>query len=98
MKSICADLVLQRMTPASTLPLNRQLYECLRGAILDGSLPPSSGLPATRDLARELGFSRNTVLHAYEQLQAEGYVRSQVGSGTFVAATAPEALLSAVPA
>ncbi|QNK72499.1 PLP-dependent aminotransferase family protein [Variovorax sp. PAMC28562] len=100
MKSICADLVLQRMSPENGAPreagtaLNRQLYDCLRGAILDASLPPSSPLPASRDLAREIGVSRNTVLHAYEQLSAEGYVHSRVGSGTFVAATTPESFLS----
>ena len=95
MKSICADLVLQRLTPDAGSALNRQLYDCLREAILDGSLPPSSALPASRDLARETGMSRNTVLHAYAQLQAEGYVHSRVGSGPLVAATTPESLLSA---
>jgi GntR family transcriptional regulator/MocR family aminotransferase len=95
MKSICADLVLQRTAPAAGRALNRQLYECLRGAILDGSLPPASQIPASRDLAREVGMSRNTVLHAYEQLRAEGYVYSRVGSGTFVAATTPDSFLSA---
>jgi len=95
MKSICADLVLQRLAPEAGAALNRQLYDCLREAILDGSLPPSSLLPASRDLAREIGMSRNTVLHAYAQLQAEGYVHSRVGSGTFVADTAPDNFLSA---
>ncbi|MES2530727.1 MAG: PLP-dependent aminotransferase family protein [Pseudomonadota bacterium] len=95
MKSICADLVLQRLAPANGGALNRQLYDCLRSAILDGSLPPSSPLPASRDLAREIEMSRNTVLHAYAQLQAEGYVHSRVGSGTFVAETTPDSLLSA---
>ncbi len=95
MKSMCADLVLQRLVPQAGAALNRQLYECLREAILDGSLPPSAALPASRDLAREVGMSRNTVLHAYEQLRAEGYVHARVGSGTFVAATTPDSLLSA---
>lgn len=95
MQSICADLVLQRLAPDTGTALNRQLYECLREAILDGSLPPSSALPASRDLAREIAMSRNTVLHAYAQLQAEGYVHSRVGSGTFVAETAPDNFLSA---
>lgn len=95
MKSICADLVLQRLAPDADTALNRQLYDCLRDAILDGSLPPSSPLPASRDLARETAMSRNTVLHAYAQLQAEGYVHSRVGSGTFVAETAPDSFLSA---
>lgn len=95
MRSICADLVLQRLSSEAGGALNRQLYECLREAILDGSLPPASALPASRDLARETGMSRNTVLHAYAQLQTEGYVHSRVGSGTFVAETTPDSFLSA---
>lgn len=49
--------------------------------------------PTSRDLARELDVSRNTVNHAYEQLQVEGYVRSQVGRGTQVVDTLPAAML-----
>jgi GntR family transcriptional regulator/MocR family aminotransferase len=79
-------------------PLNRGLYECIRRAILDGSLAPSTRLPPSRDLAAELQVSRNTVMYSYEQLLAEGYVYSRVGSGTFVASTAPEAFLNATRA
>ncbi len=102
MRSICGDLLLQRLGPegpkALARPLNRSLYECIRGAILDGSLGPATRLPPSRDLAAELGLSRNTVMFAYEQLLAEGYVHARTGSGTFVAATAPEAYLNAVSA
>ncbi len=59
-------------------------------AILDASIPPSSRLPASRDLAKEIGISRNTVFAAYEQLQAEGYIQTRTGSGTFVNADLPE--------
>ncbi len=76
-------------------PLNRGLYECIRGAILDGSLAPATRLPPQRDLAAELSLSRNTVMFAYEQLLAEGYLRARTGSGTFVADTAPESYLNA---
>lgn len=93
MQSVCADLVLQRLDPDPAVPRNRALYACLRGAILDGTLAPLSRLPASRDLAREIRLSRNTVMHAYDQLEAEGYVLSRVGSGTFVAATAPDRYL-----
>ena len=102
MKSICSDLLLQHMGTAGIAalgkPFNRGLYECIRGAILDGSLAPSTRLPPSRDLAAELQLSRNTVMHAYEQLLAEGYVHARVGSGTFVAHTAPEAYLNAIQA
>jgi GntR family transcriptional regulator/MocR family aminotransferase len=77
----------------AALPLHRQLYEALRAAVLTGQLRPGSRLPATRALAAELGVSRNTVLAAYEQLLAEGYVEGQVGSGTYVARALPEAAL-----
>lgn len=61
----------------------------LRSAILDGTLPSGSRLPASRDLARQMTISRNTVLHAYEQLQAEGYMHSRQGRGSFVANILP---------
>ena len=63
-------------------------------AILSGQLKASVQLPSTRTLASELGVSRNTVLLAYEQLLAEGYIHGKVGSGTTVASVLPEALLS----
>ena len=56
----------------------------LKAAMVAGRLGDGGRLPATRQLARELGLSRNTVLAAYEQLRAEGFVRGQVGSGSFV--------------
>ena len=70
-----------------------QLYRALRRSILAGDLGPASRLPATRNLARDLGVSRNVVLQAYDQLYAEGYVSGHVGVGTFVAAELPDALL-----
>ncbi|HAC57812.1 PLP-dependent aminotransferase family protein [Parvibaculum sp.] len=74
-------------------PLYRQLYDALREAILDGRLHPGARLPSTRMLAGELAVGRNTVLAAYEQLTAEGYLEGQVGSGTQVAALLPDNLL-----
>jgi GntR family transcriptional regulator/MocR family aminotransferase len=70
--------------------LHQQAYRALRRAILEGVLRPGTRLPATRTLARELGVSRNTLLHAYEQLQDEGYVVGRTGSGTTVAEALPE--------
>lgn len=63
-----------------------QLVRALKAAILDGRLAAGARLPATRALADDLGVSRNTVLAAYEQLGAEGYLDGRVGSGSYVAA------------
>jgi GntR family transcriptional regulator/MocR family aminotransferase len=67
-------------------PLHRRLYRALRDAILDGRLAAGSRLPSTRTLAGELDLSRNTVLTAFDQLAAEGYVGGRAGAGTRVAA------------
>ncbi|HZT59847.1 MAG TPA: PLP-dependent aminotransferase family protein [Pyrinomonadaceae bacterium] len=78
----------------SRTPLYRQLYDSLRGAILSGQLAPGTRLQSTREMAVELGVSRNTVVNAYEQLLAEGYLDGQVGSGTYVSRALPEDLLN----
>ncbi|MEO6800489.1 MAG: PLP-dependent aminotransferase family protein [Rhodanobacter sp.] len=62
----------------------QQLTRALKTAILDGSLDAGTRLPPTRLLAEELGMSRITVLSAYDQLRAEGYLQSRVGSGSYV--------------
>lgn len=71
----------------------RWLYETLRQQILAGQLRAGTRLPATRDLARQYRIARGTVVSAFEQLKAEGYVEGQPGSGTYVSRTLPEALL-----
>lgn len=62
-----------------------QLIRALKRAILDGRVAAGARLPASRTLARDIDVSRNTVLAAYEQLQAEGFLLGRVGSGSFVA-------------
>jgi GntR family transcriptional regulator / MocR family aminotransferase len=81
------------------MPLHRQLYEGLREAILTRRLAPGMRLPSTRTLASELGLSRYTVVDAFRQLCAEGYLEGHVGAGTCVARTVPDDLLRpALPA
>ena len=70
------------------LPLHEQLTRTLRRAILAGHLPLDSRLPATRVLAQDLQVSRSTVELAFSRLEAEGYLRRQVGVGSFVAIAA----------
>jgi len=75
------------------VPLHRQIYTALRGAILDAKFRPGRRLPSTRTLAADLGVSRTTVLGAYDQLAAEGFIKSRSGGGSRVAevaATAPD--------
>lgn len=75
----------------------RWLYEAVRERILSGALGPGARLPATRDLAAQYGLSRGTIVTAFDQLKAEGYVESATGSGTFVSAVLPDDLLHAPP-
>src|SRR5688500_8151567 len=71
----------------------RWLYDALRAEILEGRLRPGARLPGTRDLAGQYGLSRGTIVSAFEQLQAEGYVEGSVGSGTYVSKVLPDDLL-----
>jgi GntR family transcriptional regulator/MocR family aminotransferase len=80
-----------------SLPLHRQLYAELRQGILTGRLLPNQRLPSSRSLARALGISRFTVTQCYEQLIAEGYLQTTVGSGTFVNSQLPDDLLLSKP-
>jgi GntR family transcriptional regulator/MocR family aminotransferase len=65
--------------------------------MLDGRLPAGRRLPALRQLARDLGLSRNTVVGAIDQLRAEGYLQSRERGGTFVAARLPDLMLCPAP-
>ncbi|SFU97487.1 MocR-like pyridoxine biosynthesis transcription factor PdxR [Pseudoduganella namucuonensis] len=67
------------------LPQQRRLYEAAKVAIHQNRLGAGNKLPSTRDLASDLGIARNTVIAAFGQLAAEGYVNSVLGSGTYVA-------------
>lgn len=78
---------------SSGVPLYRQLYDGVRRAILSGVPPAGARLPSTRTLAAELGVSRTTMVTAFEQLLAEGYLDGKVGSGTYVASSLPDDLL-----
>jgi len=87
------SLVQVGLDASSTVPLYRQLYDQLREAILTKRLAGGARLPSTRALAKELGVSRNTVMIAFEQLLAEGYLEGRTGAGTFVASVSPDEVL-----
>ena len=61
------------------------LEDALRAAIRDGRLTAGTRLPSTRALAGDLGLSRGTVVEAFAQLTAEGYLDARHGAGTWVA-------------
>jgi GntR family transcriptional regulator/MocR family aminotransferase len=69
--------------------LHRQLYLAIKHAILEGRLRPGARLPSTRVIADDQQLSRTTVLNAFDQLSAEGYLEGKVGSGTHVASCIP---------
>src|SRR5260221_3355587 len=72
--------------------LQRQVYQSVRRAVLDGVLQPGARLPSSRALADDIRVSRTTTLLAYEQLLAEGYLQTRRGSGTFLAEPVPDDL------
>src|SRR5271170_3787980 len=80
--------LLLRLDRGADLPLRVQLETGLRDAIRGGRLNGGERLPSSRELARELGVSRGLVQECYGQLIAEGYLTSQGGSATRVAAGA----------
>lgn len=65
------------------------LEASLRAAVRSGRLAGGSALPSSRSLAADLGVSRSTVVAAYEQLAAEGYLHPVPGSATRVASLRP---------
>jgi GntR family transcriptional regulator/MocR family aminotransferase len=72
----------------------RELYDQLRAAIVAGRVAHGERLPATRDLARQLGVSRHTVTTVYGRLVAEGYLVGRAGGGTYVSYEASPAPVS----
>ena len=75
------------------VPAAQWLCGALRDEILDGRFRPGSRLPSSRDLARQQGLSRGTVVSAFDQLRSEGYVGGSTGSGTYVSKVLPDDLL-----
>jgi GntR family transcriptional regulator/MocR family aminotransferase len=72
------------LDPSSPLNLQEQIRQKLVDGILSGALPPGHKLPSSRKLAHQLDVARNTVVLAYQQLVAEGYLVSRARSGIFV--------------
>ncbi len=82
-----------QLDPKSGVPIYRQIQDQIRYGIASGLLNPGQQLPTVRALAVELSVNPNTVIKAYSELEHEGVLTSEQGSGTFVAAQ-PKQLLS----
>lgn len=70
--------------------LQQQVFNQIRGHILEGRLRSGDPVPASRELSQQLGVSRNTVIIAYDRLLSEGYLESRACVGTFVSSALPE--------
>lgn len=84
------EIIKLQLDDTAEEPLYRQVYFQLRQRILAGYLAPGSKLPPSRTLAARNGIGRITVIQAYKQLTAEGFVTSRPGAGTFVANQLPQ--------
>ncbi|MDX2099028.1 MAG: GntR family transcriptional regulator [Leptolyngbyaceae cyanobacterium bins.59] len=74
----------------SEIPASTQLYNQIRFAIASRQYPPGHRLPSTRQLAMQTGLHRNTISKVYRQLEEDGVVESQAGSGIYVRAQGDE--------
>src|SRR6516164_6522603 len=78
----------------SGVPIYRQIQDQVRYGIASGNLRPSEQLPTVRALAVDLAVNPNTVIKAYTELERQGILTTEQGSGTFVA---PEPALALSP-
>jgi GntR family transcriptional regulator len=74
----------------SPTPLYAQIAGRLRVAIAAAELRPGDALPSVRNLAGRLRVNPATVVQAYRDLEAEGFVEMRQGAGTFVREVVPE--------
>jgi GntR family transcriptional regulator/MocR family aminotransferase len=79
----------------ASVPIYVQLTNRIRNAIRSGELAPGTRLPSTREIAGDLGVSRNTASNAFDTLMSEGYVEGRLGSGTYVVEILPDDCLAA---
>ena len=71
-------------------PFYEQVKEDLRRLIVSGALMTGEKLPSVRELAAQLAINPNTIQRAYRELEAEGYIVSIPGKGSFAAAREKE--------
>ena len=74
------------LQPESHIPLYVQLRDQLRALVHSGELRSGDRIPASRELAGQLGVHRTTVANAYAELESEGLISGHVGRGTYICA------------
>src|ERR1700761_1122374 len=91
MQQVLSGLIDLELRPQGEATLTQQLYGELRKVMLDGTLAPGRRLPSSRELARQLKVSRNTVSGVIDQLAMEGFL--DVAQGRRPVVTAQRAQL-----
>jgi GntR family transcriptional regulator len=84
-----------QLNPKSGVPIYRQIQDLIRIAVATGQLVPGEQLPTVRGLAVELSVNPNTVIKAYTELERQGVLTTEQGSGTYVAPRPPTGLSDA---
>jgi GntR family transcriptional regulator len=82
--------VFEHLDPRSPTPLYAQIANRIRVAIAAGELRPATPLPSVRQLAAQVRVNPATVVQAYRDLEADGFVEMRQGAGTFVREVAPD--------
>ncbi len=85
------------LQPESHVPLYIQLRDQIRALVHGGDLRPGERIPASRELAIQLGVHRTTVANAYAELESEGLISGHVGRGTFIRGESTARKISALP-
>ena len=85
------------LQPESHIPLYVQLRDQLRALVYAGELRNGDRIPASRELAGQLGVHRTTVANAYAELESEGLIQGHVGRGTFILGTPAKQFTPAPP-
>lgn len=78
---------------ASMQPIYEQIAEQIKSRIMQGALKEQDNLPSVRSLAKDLKISALTVKKAYDTLEAEGFIITVHGKGSFIACTNADLML-----
>ena len=73
------------ISPQSPDPLYKQVTDQIKDGVAGGALKPGERLPSIREMAKELNISEITIKRAYTDLEAEGFIYTRAGLGSFIA-------------